>query len=197
MFEDPLPDWVNTTSPRVAVGLGTIPRVVADGENIYGRKLRFAEAEGRIERLYRPYHRALERLVDATRRRFGCYVLIDAHSMPSTGGRDGMRRRVDVVLGDRHGTTCHPAIIDTAERVLTLKGYVVARNMPYAGGFTTGHYGAPATSGHSLQIELNRSLYMDEQTLDRKPYLADLASDMADLLTALGAIDARALCVPV
>ena len=189
MFEDALPAWVNSVSPRVAVGLGTIARVVADGENIYGRKLRFAEAEGRIERLYRPYHQALRDLLDATRERFGCYILIDAHSMPSITGRDGARLRVDMVLGDRHGTSCSAALTDAAEHLLNGKGYLVARNIPYAGGFTTRHYGNPAGGGHSLQIEINRSLYMDERTLDRKPHLADIAADMADLITALGSLD--------
>ncbi|HWK46395.1 MAG TPA: N-formylglutamate amidohydrolase [Stellaceae bacterium] len=193
MFEDALPDWVNSLSPRVAVGLGTIARVVADGENIYCRKLRFAEAEGRIERLYRPYHQALRQLLDATQQRFGCYILLDAHSMPSIGGRDGSRRRVDIVLGDRHGTSCSPVLTDAAERLLTAKGYLVARNIPYAGGFTTRHYGNPDAAGHSLQIEINRSLYMDERTLDRKPHLAEIAADMADLVTVLGSVDADLL----
>ena len=196
MFEDALPDFVNRHSPRVRVGLGTIARVVASGEEIYSRKLRFAEAAQRIERLYRPYHRALTQLVEATRNRFGYYVLLDCHSMPSTTlpPRAGLGRgRVDIVLGDCHGTSCDPIVADTAQRVLVDKGYAVVRNAPYAGGFTTTHYGKPGEGGHCLQIEIGRGLYMDERSYERKPFFAQLAKDMRDLSAALAGIDAAAL----
>jgi len=192
MFEDELPAFVNTRSPRVRVGLGTIARVVATGEDIYGRKLRFAEAMGRVDALYRPYHRALHQLVAATHERFGSYLLIDCHSMPSgmpLGERGGRRTRTDIVLGDCHGAACHPMVMETAHRTLSGKGYAVARNTPYAGGFTTAHYGKPAAGGHCLQIEICRALYMDERTFGRKPFLRQLASDMRDLAAALAAID--------
>jgi N-formylglutamate amidohydrolase len=194
MFEDELPAFVNHTSPRVAVGLGTIARVVAEGEFIYRRKLRFAEAEGRIERFYRPYHAALERLVGATVERFAGCVLIDAHSMPSTGGRGEMpRRRIDFVLGDRLGTSCHALVTRTAERCLTGLGYTVALNAPYAGGFTTRHYGRPDEDRHCLQIEINRALYMDERIFQPKPSLEKLKTDMTTLVAALGALDPAGL----
>jgi N-formylglutamate amidohydrolase len=192
MFEDALPPYVNTRSPRVRVGLGTIARVVATGDEIYARKLRFAEATERVERLYRPYHRALKQLLAATRENFGCYLLVDCHSMPSSiaqGERAGGRGRADIVLGDCHGTACHPIVTETAQAVLRAKGYQVARNTPYAGGFTTQHYGKPHTGGHGLQIELSRGLYMDEQSFDRLPSLVRLAADMRELLVALAAID--------
>ncbi len=187
MFEDALPDFVNRASPRVAVGLGTIARVVSDGENIYRRKLRFAEAEARIERLYRPYHAALEALVAETVERFGACVLLDAHSMPSGTARgESGRGGVDIALAARFGSPCHPAITRTAERVLRQRGYVVALNTPYAGGFTTRHYGRPEISRHCLQVEINRALYVDERTFERKPFLAQLKDDMAELMHALG-----------
>jgi N-formylglutamate amidohydrolase len=192
MFEDELPAFVNTRSPRVRVGLGTIARVVATGEDIYARKLQVSEAMTRIDRLYRPYHRALRQLVTATRERFGNYLLIDCHSMPSAvmpGERGGRRHRSDIVLGDCHGTSCHPLVMETAHRLLTGKGYAVARNSPYAGGFTTAHYGKPAASGHCLQIEIGRALYMDERSFERKPFLAQLIQDMRDLAAALADID--------
>jgi N-formylglutamate amidohydrolase len=196
MFEDALPDFVNRHSPRVRVGLGTIARVVASGEEIYARKLLFAEAVQRIERLYRPYHRALGQLVEATRNRFGFYLLLDCHSMPSTTlpPRGGLGRgRVDIVLGDCHGTSCDPIVSDTAQRFLVDKGYAVVRNAPYAGGFTTTHYGKPADGGHCLQIEIGRGLYMDERSYERKPFFAQLARDMRDLAAALARIDPAAL----
>jgi len=192
MFEDALPDFVNRHSPRVRVGLGTIARVVASGEEIYARKLRFAEALQRIERLYRPYHNALTQLVEATRSRFGFYLLLDCHSMPSTTlpQRGGLGRgRVDIVLGDCHGTSCDPIVADTAQHILVDKGYAVVRNAPYAGGFTTTHYGKPNDGGHCLQIEIGRGLYMDERSYERKPFFAHLTKDMRDLTLALARID--------
>ncbi|MBM3952775.1 MAG: N-formylglutamate amidohydrolase, partial [Rhodospirillales bacterium] len=113
MFQDRLPSHCNTTSPRVKAGLGTVARVVTSGEEIYRDKLSYADALDRIERLYKPYHAELARLIAETRRRFGGCVLIDCHSMPSIGGpmdQDPGLRRVDMVLGDAHGTSCAPAV---------------------------------------------------------------------------------------
>ncbi|WP_448188732.1 N-formylglutamate amidohydrolase [Azospirillum sp. sgz301742] len=195
MFADRLPAYVNTRSPRVAAGLGTIARVVANGEEIYRGKLRFTDAVQRVARFYHPYHGALKELIETTAARFGHCILIDSHSMPSAGSaeRDRDGRRVDLVLGDCFGSACAPVVIDTAERLLRSKGYTVNRNAPYAGGFTTRHYGRPRTGVHALQIEINRDLYMDEATLDRLPFLNVLAEHMAELLTTLGRIDGNAL----
>ena len=196
MFEDLLPNFVNSQSPRVRVGLGTIARVVASGEEIYARKLKFSEAAQRIEMLYRPYHRALKQLLDATQESYGFAILLDCHSMPSASGdRDRRDRspRADMVLGDCHGTSCHPIITETAHHVLNAKGYTTALNTPYAGGFTTAHYGRPAAGAHCLQIEINRALYMDERTFERKSFLAQLGDDMRDLTEALSAIDPELL----
>lgn len=193
MFEDNLPEYINSRSPRVQAGLGTIARIVASGEDIYVGKLRWSEALHRIELLYRPYHRALTQLVDAARERFGYYLLLDCHSMPSAADRGGGRNRLDIVLGDCHGAACDRAVVDSAQRFLAGKGYAVARNTPYAGGFTTSHYGRPQDGGHALQIEINRGLYMNERTMQRKPYLEQLRSDMRALVTALGKLDPRPL----
>ncbi|HYL48976.1 MAG TPA: N-formylglutamate amidohydrolase [Stellaceae bacterium] len=196
MFEDPLPNFVNSHSPRVRVGLGTIARVVASGEEIYARKLKFSDAAQRIETLYRPYHRMLKQLLDATQERYGFSILLDCHSMPSAScDRDRRDRspRADMVLGDCHGTSCHPVITEAAHNVLNAKGYSTALNTPYAGGFTTAHYGRPAAGNHCLQIEINRALYMDEQTFERKPFLARLSDHMRDLTETLSAIDPELL----
>ncbi|MCH8182515.1 MAG: N-formylglutamate amidohydrolase [Proteobacteria bacterium] len=192
MFADSLPDYVNTNSARVSVGLGTVARVVANGANIYRRKLLFAEARQRIERIYVPYHGALKRLLADTEAAFGCAVLVDCHSMPSTGGpmdRDSGRPRGDLVLGDRFGTSCAPVIVDLAERVLLELGYRVTRNDPYAGGFVTQHYGRPGNGVHTLQIEINRSLYMDEKRIQPTPGMAKLSRDLDTLIGALAAVD--------
>lgn len=193
MFADALPGYANTRSPRVAAGLGTIARVVATGREIYRDKLRIADALGRIHAFYQPYHGALRRLVAETRESFGCCVLVDAHSMPSVGGpmdADAGRARVDVILGDVHGASCAPVVTDTAERTLRALGYAVTRNNPYSGGFTTQNYGRPRRGIHALQIELNRALYMDEETIARKEEaIRRLSRDMGAVVAALGAID--------
>src|SRR5579859_7298491 len=188
MFDGPLPDWVMSDTPRVAAGLGTIARQVAAGAEIYRGKLSFAEAERRIETLYRPYHRALEELVEGTVARFGQCLLIDCHSMPSIGGpgdSDNGTERVDFVLGDCYGRTCAPSITDMAEKRLQDLGYCVVRNMPYAGGYTTRHYGEPAEKVHTLQIEINRRLYMDEATHEKHAGFTKLQGELAQLLDGL------------
>lgn len=196
MFDDALPRFANIASARVSVGLGTIARVVSSGADIYRRKLNYAEADRRIETLYFPYHAALKQLLVATRARFGGAVLVDCHSMPSTGGPmddDSGRSRCDIVLGDRFGSSCDPAITALAEKVLREMGYRVTRNDPYAGGFVTQNYGRPAEGFHSLQIEINRGLYMDEARIAPASGLSRLQRDMTVLIRRLGLLDARIL----
>jgi len=192
MFTGPLPAYVNTASPRIAAGLGTIARVVTSGDEIYRAKLQFEDAKRRIETCYVAYHEALKGLVDETRRRFGSCLLVDCHSMPSVGGpmdQDPGLKRVDAVLGDCHGTSCAPAVTNRAEECLKASDMVVTRNNPYAGGFTTRHYGAPKTGVHGLQIEVNRALYMDEVNVARSPGLADLARRLEPFLHGLTGMD--------
>jgi N-formylglutamate amidohydrolase len=189
MFEDELPPYVNAASPRVAAGLGTVARVVANGQEIYAKKLRFADARARIEACWRPYHDALSNLLRSTRRQFGHCVLIDCHSMPSVGGpmeRDAGRERVDFILGDCFGSSCAPHVIDRVEASLAGMGYAVARNTPYSGGFVTQHYGRPGDGIHTLQIEVNRGLYMDERTIERSAGFARLQEDLTSLIRDLG-----------
>ncbi len=196
MFEDALPPYVNAHSPRVRGGLGTIARVVADGAEIYRDKLRFADAATRIERCYEPYHAALGALVRTTKSAFGFAVLLDCHSMPSIGGpidRDPGAARADIVLGDRFATSCHPSIAALVERVLTQAGYVVCRNEPYAGGFTTQYYGRPHLGVHALQIEVKRSLYMDETRFEHGPGFAGVAATMTRVIEALAGMAPVAL----
>lgn len=191
MFGERLPAHVNTRSPRVVAGLGTIARVVASGADIYAGSLTFADAENRIDRLYRPYHRALSDLIEATRRRFGVCVLIDCHSMPSIGGpmdADPGLARLDFVLGDCYGASCAPVVVEAADATLSAQGYRVLRNNPYAGGFTTRHYGRPANGVHALQIEINRRLYVDELTYRPLPAFAALERDLGALIDALVAL---------
>jgi N-formylglutamate amidohydrolase len=193
MFSDRLPNFVNAASPRVRMGLGTIARIVASGEEIYSMKLRFVEAQRRIECLYYPYHRALRQLVDDTESTFGGCLLIDCHSMPSVGDSPCGRNGADIVLGDCHGTARAPEIVEAARSLLAKRGFAVAINTPYAGGFTTGHYGRPDARRHALQIEISRALYMDEQNYRRKSCFSRLVDDMTDLIDRLGCVARQCL----
>jgi N-formylglutamate amidohydrolase len=186
MFSDSLPSFVNVRSPRVRMGLGTIARVVASGEEIYARKLAFAEARQRVDRFYRPYHEALRALVQQTEAVFGGYLLIDCHSMPSAAGAVGGQDSADIVLGDCHGAACAAPIVEAARSFLAERQFAVALNAPYSGGFTTSHYGSPQRGRHALQIEINRALYMDERSYRRKPSFEGLAADMTALVEHLG-----------
>jgi N-formylglutamate amidohydrolase len=186
MFTDPLPPWVNTTSPRVGAGLGTIARVVASGEPIYKGKLSFAEAERRIMTCWRPFHEALRGLIADVKARFGYCWLIDCHSMPSASQmRRISGRPVDFVLGDLHGSACASRATRFVEAHLLGQGFVVRRNDPYAGGFITAHYGRPADGVHVLQIEIARSLYMNEAAIERLPTFASVQARITDLIEAL------------
>jgi N-formylglutamate amidohydrolase len=174
MFEGPLPRPLNHRTTRVAAGLGMIPRVAASGEAIYRGRMPAAEIEQRLESCWRPYHSTLTRLYEETCRLFGTVLLIDAHSMPSSASGMAVRERqsrVDIVLGDNHGEACAVHLVAFAERFFTEQGLKVQRNQPYAGGFTTQRYGRPAVNRHTLQIEINRALYMDEVRLERLPTL--------------------------
>lgn len=166
MFVEPLSDRFNTTSPRVAAGLGTLARVVAENKPIYRAPLTLDDARMRIEGIYQPYHAALQTLLSEAISAFGVAVLIDCHSMPRLS-RSRDRLAPDVVLGDRYGTSCAPAIIDLVETICASAGLRVARNRPYAGGFATRAYGRPQHGVHTMQIEISRHLYMNEATLDK------------------------------
>jgi N-formylglutamate amidohydrolase len=191
MFTGPLPSNANTRSPRVAAGLGTIARVVANGAEIYDGKLPAAEAERRVAQFYRPYHTRLRELVEATRARFGWSLLVDCHSMPATGtpgDRNSGPSRIDVVLGDCFGASCAAPITQVVEDAFRDLGYRVVRNTPYAGGFTTRHYGQPRAGSHALQIEINRALYMGEDDPSGPVHGPGFARMKADIDTVVKAL---------
>jgi N-formylglutamate amidohydrolase len=182
MFEGRLPIDANTRSPRVVCGLGTIPRLVSETDEIYRRRIPVGEALTRIDRIYRPYHAALDGLLAEVDAQFGRAVLIDCHSMP-TGPRGGAE--ADIVLGDRHGTACHPGLTDVVSSMFRSAGYRVARNRPYAGGFITERHGRPSVGRHALQIEIARGLYMNERTLEPTGGFSVLACDIAAIIGEL------------
>ncbi len=180
MFVDPLPDYVNTTSPRVAVGLGTIARIVGTGEPIYSRKLLFEEAKDRVETCWRPFHEALAGLIDESLKAFGYCFVLDCHSMPTPFSRPG--GRPDIILGDGHGTSCYSAWTKHVEMVFKAQGLSVLRNDPYAGGFITRHYGCPNRNVQVMQIEIARNLYMNERQFTRKPSFEVMSHRMAEFI---------------
>jgi N-formylglutamate deformylase len=185
MFTGRLPSFANTRSMRVAGGLGTIPRVVGDGQEIYRDRILVDDALARIETLYKPYHRALRRLINKVHQMFGTVVLVDCHSMPSVGVSRDEPRRPDIVIGDRYGTSCTPLLPDRVEETMTGLGYSIGRNKPYAGGFITEHYGNPASGLHAVQLEFNRAIYMDERRRERGPRFAQVAGDFGVLADVL------------
>ena len=188
MFSSELPGYANTGSPRVAGGLGTIPRIVSEGEDIYRGRIDFAEARRRIEQVYVPYHRTLSALTSAVLAKVGEVLLIDCHSMPASATAHVVPPQsggVDVVLGDRFGASCAEDIPAFIEERLEAHGLRVLRNKPYAGGFITQNHGAPHRGQHALQIEINRSLYMNETTLAKSPDFASVAAVLGDVVGAL------------
>jgi N-formylglutamate amidohydrolase len=184
IFDGLLPDFANTRSLRVAVGLGTIPRVVGDAQPIYKNRISIADGLGRIEALYRPYHAQLRALVERARQCFGVAVLLDCHSMPSNAADVG---GLDIVLGDRYGASAAPAVIEILEASLKGAGYRVRRNKPFAGGFITEHFGAPAEGIHAVQIEIARALYLDERRIAKTERWAAVRGDLFAAAKSLAA----------
>lgn len=185
MFVDPIAADVDPRSHRVRAGLGVIPRIVADGHDIYSRKLKFFEARRRLSHFYDPYHDALGAIIDETLSNYGCAVLIDCHSMPSLSGAPYRRgeQQIDIVLGDRYGSSCSPNLTSLVEQSLKGMGFLVSRNNPYAGGYVAAHYGRPEAGVHVLQIEVNRDLYLDEKRMTRHAGFQQLRDKLSGLLT--------------
>lgn len=188
MFIEPLSERFNTTSPRVAAGLGTLARVVAENKPIYRDQLTLEDARMRIEGIYHPYHAALQKLLSEAIGAFGIALLIDCHSMPRIT-RSNDKAAPDIVLGDRYGTTCAPGLVDLAETIFASAGLKVARNRPYAGGFATRTYGRPQHGVHALQIEISRHLYMNEVTLARNDGFDAIRALVERLIFALIGLD--------
>jgi N-formylglutamate amidohydrolase len=200
MFEDELPAFARGRSARVAAGLGSIARIVAEGQEIYSRKLTFADAARRIDTVHAPYHAALEMLIKEAMNAFGAAILIDWHSMPSAAARTlgqsgdfGVAGTCDLVLGDRFGSACAPQITALVERELEAMGYRVARNAPYAGGYTTEFYGRPRAHVHALQVEINRALYLNEATLEPHAGFERLRHDLERVFAALATLPLKGL----
>lgn len=155
-------------NPRIVSGLGVVPRVVANARCIYRGKLTMAEARARLDTFWHPYHTRLQALLDQSHAQFGEAILIDCHSMPHEAldslSRSGVRRP-EVVLGDRFGAAASPEVMDVIEQAFLDEGLHVSRNVPFAGAYTAQHYGRPSRRQHVVQVEIDRSLYMNEQMI--------------------------------
>ncbi|MEQ9692568.1 N-formylglutamate amidohydrolase [Shimia sp. SDUM112013] len=178
-------------NPRVASGLGVIPRVVANGRPIYRGKLTLEEANRRIDSYWRPYHARLQELLNDSIQMYGRAILVDCHSMPNEA-LDGIaqsgRPRPDIVLGDRFGASCEPDIVDEVEQAFTDAGLRVARNTPFAGAYVTQNYGRPSRKQHAIQIEVNRSLYMDEHTIQPRAEFEAFRGLLSDVIGKISQI---------
>ena len=193
MFTDPVPPFANTRSARVAGGLGTVPKLVGEGLDIYQSRLPLAEALDRIEIAYKPYHECLQKLLARTHGRFGMAVLVDCHSMPANVRISDREGRPDFIVGDRFGTSASKGLSERAIRLLREMGYTVSHNKPYAGGFITEHYGRPARGLHAIQIEVNRGLYMNEATYEKAAGFHALRDDLSAFCALLMEVDATEL----
>lgn len=185
LFGEPLPPFANTQSMRVAGGLGTIARIVADGEEIYREPPPLAAALERIERLYKPFHASLHELITRTQARFGVALLVDCHSMPSASMSASGSTKPDFVIGDRFGASCDPRASRAIREAIVQLGYQAHVNRPYAGGYITEHYGRPAQGVHAVQIEINRALYLNETSLQPTARFAKLQNDLTVLVQRL------------
>jgi N-formylglutamate deformylase len=179
MFETAFSLPVGPRTPRVAAGFGVIPRVVREGQEIYGGALEEAEATFRLERFYKPYHAMLAELVCETQERFGRAIVIDCHSMPPSA------RARDVAIGDCFGAAAHAEFILFVQNELSAVGFRVTRNMPYAGGYTTNLYGQPKENVQALQIEINRALYLDETVMEKTEGFAHTCEKLGRFLARL------------
>lgn len=191
MFDSPLPGYANVRSIRVAGGLGTIARIVSETTEIYDKRLSVTDALNRIEQLYMPYHDRLRSLMADTHTEFGCAILIDCHSMPSSVRSGDLRVRPDFVVGDRYGTSCCRVLVDRTMKALSRMGYSVTRNKPYAGGFITENYGRPGKGLHAMQIEINRALYMNEESVEKTEGFEKLKADISSLIRDLTTLPLR------
>ena len=164
------------TTPRAAAGLGVVPTFLSETIEIYHRPPTVDDVKNRLSKLYYPYHTALKNLLDLSVSKFGRALLVDCHSMPGFAVMGS--RRPDIILGDRFGTSCHTDTLALFRGLFTQEGYSVGINYPYAGGYTTTHYGKPDNGIEAIQIEINRDLYVNPVTLAPKPGFDQLTENL-------------------
>ena len=157
--------------------------MISDKVPIYKRTPKSAIVTARLNTLYHPYHRALTALIDDAKSLFGQAIVIDCHSMPGFTVQGS--RRSDIILGDRYGVSCYPETLAFVDQLFSVRGYGVTRNYPYAGGYVAAHYGRPREGVEVVQIEINRDLYLNPITLERKRGYAALCFDIKSIVEEL------------
>ena len=182
MYVDPLDSQPEQATDRVVAGLGVVPRIAAQGVNIYATRLRFEDARQRIASVHVPWHATLDSLLASAARRHGFAVLLDCHSMPTPSGGGAAPQ---VVIGDLHGRSAAPELVELIEAWLRGAGLRVARNTPYAGGYTTARHGHPEHGIHAVQLEIDRALYMDPRRLSPHMGFASVAAHLTGLAAML------------
>ena len=180
-------------SPRSRGGLGLVPSRIAGAGAIWRQRIPAAELERRLATVYRPFHDALASAMDSACERFGAAILLDCHSMPPRGEAGAEPR---IVLGDRHGTSIAGHLAEAAEQAVRKAGFAVVRNAPYAGGHITARHGRPLENRHALQIEIDRSFYLDESLREPGPGFDKVARLIAAIVRAL-AVSARNPPLPI
>ena len=200
LFDEPWPGPVETdlkNLSKVRLGKGLIWRTTDDGKPIYDRPLRIAEVQARIAQCWEPYHAAVAKAIDAAHAGSGYSIHINCHSMPAVASACATdfpgEEHADFVIGDRDGSTAHPALSELVCRHLASLGYSVAYNHPYKGVELVRRYGRPADHRHSLQVEINRKLYMNESTLEMTAGFKSLKANLRSLVDLLLATDPRRL----
>ncbi|MDF7674705.1 N-formylglutamate amidohydrolase [Acetobacteraceae bacterium ESL0709] len=178
MFTPPLDEKELLSSQRVMAGYGVIPRCTAPGQGIYHHTLPAEAVEQRLSKYWAPFHRKLHETLECLRLQFGYVILFDVHSMPPLQ----QSCPCDIVLGNLHGQSCSPILINYVQQAFEKRGYKVRQNNPYAGGFITQYYGAPSSHVHALQIEISRALYLNQATLAPNRHYENFKSDLTALL---------------
>ena len=176
------------SNPRISSGLGVIPRVVSEGRAVMQGKISAKAAKERLDLFYHPYHAQLRQLLDTSRTTFGKVLLIDCHSMPRealTNVTGHFGRTPEIVLGDRFGSSCESAFVDEIEGALTTAGFCVARNTPFAGAHITQVYGRPGLGQSCLQIEVDRSLYLDEKKVVKSGQFEEIRQRLSSVIAQI------------
>lgn len=175
-----VPTYANSKTLRVKGGLGTLPRIVADGSAIYRQPIMLPDALARIDTVHTPYHEQLGKLTSQAKSDFGLALLLDCHSMPSSNSLYQGGTTSDIVIGNRYNASCDPKLARVIAECFTSHGFTVTFNRPYAGGYITENHGRPMNNIHALQIEINRRLYLDQITLEKTAEFRDLKQRLCD-----------------
>ena len=179
---------ISSSDPRTAAGLGVVPRIVGEGLEIYQQKLSLQEVNSRLDTCYFPYHKQLQKLINQAIKNFGTAILFDFHSMPhnclenKTSDKSSVPQ---IVIGDCFGSSCTPSFSEDVFDIFVSEGFSVIKNNPFSGGFITKHYGVSHQNIQAIQIEIDRSLYMDEQNLTLSDGYFALKNKLSDVVHAL------------